>query len=492
MNRCIHCTRCIRFYKEVEFIASFSLLGRGEDSEIVLNKVNLLSILSGNVIDICPVGALTSKVYTFIGRPWELNKYENIDILDSMCSSISVHLRGDKILRILPVSDSLLNTDWITNITRYFFDFLVTQRFLNPYLTMGSKVYLRLSWSIVTKIVINQLIDYLLKGKGLNFILDDFLDLETLYYVKQFNLNLGYLNVNLLQPIYNNSDLTCLFFFNSNLKNLRNYKIFFFLALNLRLRMPVLNARLRQLLKKRKIKIFSLGFSSYDISLSIKNLGNNLVSFFNILENKSVFSLSLFYNSFFLSSFIKLSNYVNKALIVGDNFFFLKNCYKLLLNFCHFFSFFYKDLYILFVNVIDLNFQELFFKQSNKRFLNNSFIYSFSDNIIFTAKSLKLKKFNFFSVLQRSIFSKKSKRFNLVLPTTAFFEYSGLFFNFFGSLRSKLKIYSYNLNLKSNLDIMKYFSYILNFSLSFVKLPSYCLFYFSKFLLNRKTTNLYK
>ena len=88
MNRCIHCTRCIRFYKEVEFIASFSLLGRGEDSEIVLNKVNLLSILSGNVIDICPVGALTSKVYTFIGRPWELNKYENIDILDSMCSSI--------------------------------------------------------------------------------------------------------------------------------------------------------------------------------------------------------------------------------------------------------------------------------------------------------------------------------------------------------------------------------------------------------------------
>jgi NADH dehydrogenase/NADH:ubiquinone oxidoreductase subunit G len=111
MTRCIHCTRCIRFFKEIEGKVGFGFVGRGEETEIVTKKENLLSILSGNVVDICPVGALTSKIYTFTARPWELNKYENIDILDTMCSTICIDLRNNKILRILPATDSFLNND---------------------------------------------------------------------------------------------------------------------------------------------------------------------------------------------------------------------------------------------------------------------------------------------------------------------------------------------------------------------------------------------
>lgn len=111
MTRCIHCTRCVRFYKEIEFKNGFGFLGRGEQTEIVLNKKNLLSILSGNVIDICPVGALTSKIFTFKGRTWDFEKFENIDILDSMCSSISLQFSGSELMRILPVSDSFINSD---------------------------------------------------------------------------------------------------------------------------------------------------------------------------------------------------------------------------------------------------------------------------------------------------------------------------------------------------------------------------------------------
>ena len=227
MTRCIHCTRCVRFFKEIVGIVGFSLIGRGESSEIISNKFNLLNILSGNVIDLCPVGALTSKIYNFKGRSWELNKYENIDILDTMCSSICLDLRNNEILRILPVSDILLNQDWITNITRYFYDSLSINRLLKPFLLLD-KVFLELSWLNITKIVIKKVIYYLVNNKGISFFLVDFFDLESLFYLKQFNLNLGYLNINLVKNIYNNIDLNLYFFFNSNLSNLKNFSFFFF------------------------------------------------------------------------------------------------------------------------------------------------------------------------------------------------------------------------------------------------------------------------
>ena len=396
MTRCIHCTRCVRFFEEITGVVGFSLIGRGESTEIVSNKFNLLTILSGNVIDLCPVGALTSKIYNFKGRPWELNKYENIDILDTMCSSICLDLRNNEILRILPVSDSLLNQDWITNITRYFFDLLSVNRLLKPFLILN-KVFLELSWINLTKIVIKKIVNYLVQNKGISFFLSDFIDLECLFHLKKFNLNLGYLNINLIKNIYNNIDFNLYFFFNSELNNLKNYFLYFFIVLNLRLKMPLLNSILRKSLKKKFIKIYSLGFLSKDISLNVINLGNNLNTVINILENKNNFIYINYFNSFFLSSFINLKNYLNVAFIVGENFFFIKNAYKLLNNLYINFNLKLTDLYILFTNVIDLNYQELNLK-SNKKFKNKSMLlYSFTFDVL--KKKKKKKVLQFYKIL---------------------------------------------------------------------------------------------
>jgi len=480
MTRCIHCTRCVRFFKEIVGIVGFNLVSRGESTEIVANKFNLLSVLSGNVIDLCPVGALTSKIYKFKGRSWELNKYENIDILDTMCSSICLDLRNNEILRILPVSDSMLNQDWITNITRYFFDSLSINRFLKPFLILN-KVFLELSWNNVTKIIIKKILYYLINNKGINFILSDFIDLESLFYLKQFNLNFGYLNINLIKNIYNNIDFNFFFLFNSSINNLVNYSLYLFITLNLRLKMPLLNTILRKKLKKKTIKIYSVGFISKDISLNVINLGNNLFQFINLLENKNKFIFFYYFTSFFLSSFFYIKNNKNIAVSIGENFFFFKNAYKLILNFFFFLKLDYKDLYILFTNVIDLNFQELVLQNKKNKFISNKskLLYSFTFDIV------EKKKIGSFSILQNSFFIKDLIKFNLILPTVSFFEYVGLFLNFEGRLRKKLKIYNYkNLNLKSNLNILKYLNIILKKSFNFKNFNYNLLKYFNNLIYN--------
>jgi NADH-quinone oxidoreductase subunit G len=477
MTRCIHCTRCIRFYKEIVGIRGFGFVGRGESIEIITNKFNLLSVLSGNVIDLCPVGALTSKIYKFKGRSWELNKYENIDILDTMCSSICLNLRNNEILRILPVSDSLVNQDWITNITRYFFDALTINRLLKPFLILNKK-FLELNWLNVTKIMINIIIKFIVEKKGIKFFLSDFLDLECLFNLKKLNLNLGYLNLNLIKTIYNNVDFNFFYLFNSELSNLKNYNLYFFLILNLRLKMPLLNTILRKKLKKKYILIYSLGLISKNISINIKNLGNNYLKFINILEKKNMFVYSLYFTSFFLSSFFSIKNYNKWALIVGEQNFFLKKTNKLLINFCSFFSLNYKNLYILFTNVIDLNSQEIFIKKN--KILNNKFslIYSFTFDI-------KKKKKNF-TILQNSFFLSSLNKFNLLLPTSSFFEYSGLFLNFEGRIRKKLKIYTYkNINLKSNLEVLKYLNIIIGKKIFFFNFNFNLLVYYKNLLKNK-------
>lgn len=480
MTRCIHCTRCVRFFKEIEGDVGFGIVARGEDIEIIVKKETLLSILSGNVVDMCPVGALTSKMYMFTARSWELNKYENIDILDSMCSTICIDLRNQKIVRILPATDFFLNNDWITNITRYFIDALDVQRLVKPYLIIND-TFLDLSWSLIIKILINKLIIYLINNKGIIFFLGDFMDLHSLYFLKKLNLKLGYLNINLTKFIFNNNDFNFFYFFNTNLNNLQNYLIYLFIVLNLRLKMPLLNTKLRQQLKKKKIKIFSIGFISFDISFDMLNLGNSFLKFFLILKNKSKFNLYTSYFSFFISSFFYnylFYNYYKKiVLFIGENLFFFKNAYKLLLNFCFNFKIKFNNIFVLFTNVIELHYQELYLK--NLKIKNN---YTFIYNLNFF-KNVK-KQQNSFSILQNSFFIKNIKNYNLILPVSSFFEYDGLFLNLEGRLRKKLKIYTYkNTKLKSNFDVIHYLSIILKNNFFFINFNTNLLKYFNKLVL---------
>src|ERR1700761_144079 len=134
MTRCIQCTRCVRFITEVAGVPDIGLISRGEDVEITtyLDKA-VASELSANVIDLCPVGALTSKPYAFNARPWELKKTESVDVMDAMGSAIRVDARGSEVMRVLPRTNDEVNEEWISDKTRYACDGLMRQRLDRPY-----------------------------------------------------------------------------------------------------------------------------------------------------------------------------------------------------------------------------------------------------------------------------------------------------------------------------------------------------------------------
>src|ERR1700742_1685785 len=142
MNRCIQCTRCVRFATEVAGVPELGAIGRGEDMEITTYLESAMtSELQANVVDLCPVGALTSKPYAFVARPWELNKTETIDVMDAIGSAIRVDTRGREVMRILPRVNEDVNEEWISDKTRHVVDGLRTQRLDQPYIRENGRLH---------------------------------------------------------------------------------------------------------------------------------------------------------------------------------------------------------------------------------------------------------------------------------------------------------------------------------------------------------------
>src|SRR6266705_1842111 len=141
MTRCIQCTRCVRFITEVAGVPDIGLISRGEDVEITtyLDK-SVTSELSANIIDLCPVGALTSKPYAFNARSWELKKTESVDVMDALGSAIRVDARGAAVLRVLPRTNEEINEEWISDKTRYAVDGLARQRLDQPYVRESGRL----------------------------------------------------------------------------------------------------------------------------------------------------------------------------------------------------------------------------------------------------------------------------------------------------------------------------------------------------------------
>src|SRR6201986_3283810 len=141
MNRCIHCTRCIRFSAEVAGVPELGAIGRGEDMEITTYLEQAMSSeLQSNVVDLCPVGALTSKPYAFAARPWELDKTQSIDVMDALGSAIRIDSRGREVLRILPRANENVNEEWISDKARHVVDGLRTQRLDQPYIRENGRL----------------------------------------------------------------------------------------------------------------------------------------------------------------------------------------------------------------------------------------------------------------------------------------------------------------------------------------------------------------
>ncbi len=141
MNRCIQCTRCVRFVTEVAGVPELGAIGRGEDMEITSYLESAMrSELQANVIDLCPVGALTSKPIAFHARPWEFAKTESVDVMDALGSAIRIDSRGREVVRILPRTNEAINEEWISDKTRYVADGLKIQRLDRPYVRVGGKL----------------------------------------------------------------------------------------------------------------------------------------------------------------------------------------------------------------------------------------------------------------------------------------------------------------------------------------------------------------
>jgi len=184
MTRCIHCTRCIRFATEIAGIPELGAIGRGEDMEITtyLEKA-MESEMSANVIDLCPVGALTSKPYAFEARPWDLKKTETIDVMDAVGSNIRVDTYGWEVKRILPRVNEDINEEWISDKTRYACDGLLKQRLDTPYVRENGKLK-KTSWDNAFKILISKL--KTVNPNEVAGIVGDLADLEMMYSFKSF------------------------------------------------------------------------------------------------------------------------------------------------------------------------------------------------------------------------------------------------------------------------------------------------------------------
>lgn len=300
MTRCIHCTRCVRFATEIAGINSLGITGRGNKMEIGFYIEKLLeSEISGNVIDLCPVGALTSKPFAFTARSWELQNYKSIDLFDAIGSSINVSIRGSNIMRIIPRSNKFVNDDWISDKMRFMYDSLKYQRLLKPMIKINDK-FIKVSWLFIFKYLKSYLL-YLLKNAQMNNfkfinvigIFGEFIDLESLFLFKNFLNKLGTSN------IYSSWNFTTLknidyrsnYLFNKNLINIQNADCILLVGINLRLESPILNIKIRKSYLNN-CPIYSLGFNSI-LNYYTKQLGTNMSVLINILEGRHWFCKKL-------------------------------------------------------------------------------------------------------------------------------------------------------------------------------------------------------
>ncbi len=247
MTRCIHCTRCVRFATEIAGVPELGLLGRGEGAEIstYLEKA-LASELSGNVIDLCPVGALTSKPYAFHARSWELGKTESIDAMDAVGAAIRIDSRGNEVMRVLPRLNDDVNEEWLSDRSRFACDGLRRQRLDKPYVRGADGKLAPASWDEALAAVTSKLggID----GSKIAAIAGDQCDAESMFALKSLMESLGSPNLDCRQEgaVLDGSGARAGYIFNSGFAGIEDADALLIVGSNPRIEAPVVNARIRK------------------------------------------------------------------------------------------------------------------------------------------------------------------------------------------------------------------------------------------------------
>jgi len=414
MTRCIHCTRCVRFAAEITGQPFLGTLNRGRFTEIggFISYFQDSSEVSGNVIDLCPVGALTAKPYAFKARPWELRSIETIDLTDGLGSNIYINLKELQIISVLPKNNSFINGQWISNKARFYIDALQRYRISTPWVKNFSKnENLLQSLKILDTLASNNIKKHL-------FIINEDIDFKSLALLKK--LNNAYPTV---FNIYNNST----FFKQSNFYSSQNNKInlletfnsncFILLATNIRTESAVINIKLRIKAKSKKINALNLG-QRIDSFFPIKflNITTNLI--LNIIEAKNLnYSKLIFSKSqpIFLigEAFFKRININQNNIITHLNKYNQNNL-----------------IYIINKKSNSESIKALNIKSINSRAiaLNNGNIYfcNLDDNLN-TRNIVNNTKLN--SIWLHTHGSQVATQCNYIIPTLSYFETEGIFLN---------------------------------------------------------------
>jgi NADH-quinone oxidoreductase chain G len=482
MTRCIHCTRCVRFANEICGIDNLGTTGRGNSTEINFYYPNIFnSEFSGNLIDLCPVGALTSKPYSFKARSWELQKKEGIDILDGLGSNIKINIFNNEIVRIMPKTNFNINKEWISNKTRFFFDSLKYQRIKYPLIKNEKGIYQKISWFKALHILNNQ---FLIKDSSqIKAIVGNLTDLESNFLFKKVLNMIGVSNIFYEQYLNNkqfkmNSDLTSNFLFNTDLKAIESSDLCLVINSNIRQEGSILNIHLINRLKKGNFKVAYIG-NKKDFTYPIKHLGLTLKVLVQIILGKHAFCK-------------ELKKAKNPLIIIGENILNQKNGYNIMFklnnllclnNKINFFSSTSSLINVLEVNML-----------SNKIYSNCSKVYYlFNTNL----KNKLKKKQTDFVIYQGHHFTEDAQKANLILPGLTFLEKKGTYINIGGVIQKNEQCL--NLETEQRRDSIIYrniYKYILNKnrknqSLAFLSIKE-VLPYLSKNRLKIINKNIYK
>ncbi|MFC7290467.1 NADH-quinone oxidoreductase subunit NuoG [Hirschia litorea] len=294
MTRCIQCTRCVRFAAEVAGVEEIGLISRGEDAQITTYlEASLQSELSGNVIDLCPVGALTSKPYAFNARPWELRKTESVDVMDAMGASIRVDARGSAVLRVLPRINEEINEEWISDKTRFAIDGLGRQRLDKPFIRKNGKL-VAASWDEALELVSSKL-----KGDASKIaaIAGDLACVEGMKATLDLLRSIGVKSIDCRQDgaqlaldIDGNLLPRESYIFNSSIMGIDDADYVLIIGANPRKEAAVLNARIRKNWLHRDMPVALIG-ESVDLTYSYTHLGNGIEALQSLKPENEVFEM---------------------------------------------------------------------------------------------------------------------------------------------------------------------------------------------------------
>ena len=286
MNRCIHCTRCVRFSTEVSGSDEIGAIGRGRDMEITTYlDIAVKSELSGNVIDLCPVGALTSKPYAFSARPWELKQTESIDVMDAVGSNIRIDTKGNKVMRVLPRNNDEINEEWISDKTRFFWDGLSLQRIDKPYLRENGK-FRQVSWKKAIDVASDKLLNT--NPKKIASITGDLVSIESIYSIKKLMDSIKSPNTECRQDGSKINGGREKWLFNSKLSGIDVSDGCLLIGTNPRIEAALINSRIVRKSKEKNYSIGLLGNKS-ELNYNYDYLGDDPSIIYDLIDNKSPF-----------------------------------------------------------------------------------------------------------------------------------------------------------------------------------------------------------